>query len=93
MKNEIEQQIFEKMKAKDFGESMCNETKLNVLKWTMQQLRKHDVSGAVALLKFLKEEQQEDYQKSTGVFDASVHQHYEEAIIAVLELIESRFGN
>lgn len=45
MKNEIEQQIFEKMKAKDFGESMCNETKLNVLKWTMQQLRKHDVSG------------------------------------------------
>ena len=45
MKNEIEQQIFEKMKVKDFGESMCNETKLNVLKWTMQQLRKHDVSG------------------------------------------------
>ena len=45
MKNEIEQKIFEKMKAKDFGESMCNETKLNVLKWTMQQLRKHDVSG------------------------------------------------
>jgi hypothetical protein len=43
MKNEIEQQIFEKMKAKDFGESMCNETKLNILKWTMQQLRKHDV--------------------------------------------------
>ena len=29
MKNEIEQQIFEKMKAKDFGESMCNETKLD----------------------------------------------------------------
>jgi hypothetical protein len=47
MKNEIEQQIFEKMKAKDFGESMCNETKLNVLRWTMQQLRKHDVSGSV----------------------------------------------
>ena len=45
MKNEIEQQIFEKMKAKDFGESMCNETKLNVLKWTMQQLRIHDVVG------------------------------------------------
>ena len=45
MKNEIEQQIFEKMKAKDFGESMCNETKLNVLKWTMQQLRKHYVVG------------------------------------------------
>ena len=47
MKNEIEQQIFEKMKAKDFGESMCNETKLNVLKWTMQQLRKHDVVSSV----------------------------------------------
>ena len=47
MKNEIEQLIFEKMKAKDFGESMCNETKLNVLKWTMQQLRKHDVSGSL----------------------------------------------
>jgi hypothetical protein len=38
MKNEIEQQIFKKMKAKDFGESMCNETKLNVLRWTMRQL-------------------------------------------------------
>ena len=38
MKNEIEQQIFKKMKAKDFGESMCNETKLNVLRWTMRPL-------------------------------------------------------
>ena len=47
MKNEIEQQIFEKMKAKDFGESMCNETKLNVLKWTMKQLRKNDVISLV----------------------------------------------
>jgi len=47
MKNEIEQQIFEKMKAKYFGESMCNETKLNVLRWTMQQLRKHDVIGSL----------------------------------------------
>ena len=47
MKNEIEQQIFENMKAKDFGESMCNETKLNVLRWTMQQLRKHDVISQV----------------------------------------------
>jgi hypothetical protein len=45
MKKEIEQQIFEKMKAKDFGESMCNETKLSVLRWTMQQLRKHNVVG------------------------------------------------
>jgi hypothetical protein len=47
MKNEIEQQIFEKMKSKDFGESMCNETKLKVLRWTMQQLRKHDVISCV----------------------------------------------
>lgn len=65
----------------------------NLSKEQMQALRKTDVSGAVALLKFLKEEQQEDYQKSTGVFDASVHQFYEEAIIAVLELIDSRFSN
>lgn len=46
MKNEIEQQIFEKMKAKDFGESMCNETKQNVLRWVMQQLHIHDVSNS-----------------------------------------------
>ena len=57
MKNEIEKQIFEKMKAKDFGESMCNETKLNVLKWTMQQLRKHDViSSCDCLVGFLSGE-------------------------------------
>lgn len=49
MKNEIKQQIFEKMKAKDFGESMCNETKLNVLKWTMQQLCLHSVSNCIAI--------------------------------------------
>lgn len=65
----------------------------NLTKEQMQALRKTDVSGAVALLKFLKEEQQEYYQKSTGIFDASIHQHYEEALIAVLELINSRFGN
>jgi hypothetical protein len=65
----------------------------NLTKEKMQALRKTDVSGAVALLKFLKKEQQQDYQNATGVFDASIHQHYEEAIIAVLELIESRFGN
>ena len=27
--------------------SLPRETKLNVLKWTMQQLRKHDVSGSL----------------------------------------------
>jgi hypothetical protein len=47
MKNEIEKQIFEKMKAKDFGESMCNETKLNVFKWTMKQLRQPPVISCV----------------------------------------------
>ena len=31
MKTEIE--IYNKMKRKDFGESMCNETKLKVLNW------------------------------------------------------------
>lgn len=46
MKTEIEQQIFERMKDKDFGESMCNDTKLKVFNWVLQQLRKHDVSGA-----------------------------------------------
>jgi hypothetical protein len=54
---------------------------------------KTDVSGAVALLEFLKEEQQEDYKKATGEFDASIHQYYEEGIIAVLQLIKLRFGN
>jgi hypothetical protein len=56
-------------------------------------LRKTDVSGAVALLEFLKEEQQEDYKKATGEFDASIHQYYEEGITAVLQLIKLRFGN
>jgi hypothetical protein len=65
----------------------------NLTKEQMQALRKTDVRAAVALLKFLKEEQQQDYQKATGFFDASIHQHYEDAIIAVLELIESRFRN
>lgn len=65
----------------------------NLTKEQIQALRKTDVSGTVSLLKSLKEEQQEYYQKSTGIFDASIHQHYEEALIAVLELINSRFGN
>ena len=51
MKNEIEQQILEKMKVKDFGESMCNETKLKVLRWTMQQLHEHYVSSSSAFNK------------------------------------------
>ena len=51
MKNKIEQQIFEKMKAKDFGESMCNETKRKVLRWVMQKLHQHDVVGQSEKLK------------------------------------------
>jgi len=78
MKNEIEQQIFEKMKAKDFGESMCNETKLNVLKWMMQQLRKHDVSGRSEQLKaFL-----EWFDKPERLLDHDelIKQYYEESL-------------
>lgn len=72
MKNEIEQQIFEKMKAKDFGESMCNETKLNVLKWTMQQLRKHDVSSMFSSEKLeqaYKDGVRDTLAKGYGTFD------------------------
>ena len=65
----------------------------NLTKEQMQALSKTDVSGAVALLKFLKEEQQEDYKKADGQWAASVHQYYEEGIIAVLELLDRRFGN
>ena len=65
----------------------------NLTKEQMQALSKTDVSGAVALLKFLKEEQQEDYKKADGQWAASVHQYYEECIIAVLELLDRRFGN
>ena len=40
MSKEIEKTtIFQKMKKKDFGESMCNDTKLNVLKWILKELK------------------------------------------------------
>ena len=65
----------------------------NLTKEQMQALRKADVIGAVALLEFLKEEQQQDYQRATGIFDANIHQYYEEGIEAVLQLIKLRFGN
>ena len=45
MKKEIIYSIFEKIKAKDFGESMCDETKLKILKWCDKQLHKHIVSN------------------------------------------------
>ena len=36
MTTEIE--IYNKMKHKDFGESMCDETKLKVLNWVLEQV-------------------------------------------------------
>lgn len=33
-----ETEIYNKMKLKDFGESMCNETKLKVLNWVLEQV-------------------------------------------------------
>jgi hypothetical protein len=38
MKNEITKQIFEKMKFKNFGESLCNETKYKILSWIIKQM-------------------------------------------------------
>jgi hypothetical protein len=48
MRNTIERLIYNKMESKDFGESMCNETKLKVLRWTIQQLKQHGVMQAEA---------------------------------------------
>lgn len=36
-------EIYEKMKRKNFGESMCDETKLNVLNFIERQLRLYGV--------------------------------------------------
>ena len=52
-----------------------------------------DVSGAVALLKFLKQEQQKKYAEAKDCMTANQHQYYEEGCDAVLKLIEMRFGN
>ena len=65
----------------------------NLTKEQMQALRKTDVSGAVALLKFLKEEQQKKYADAKDYMTANQHQYYEEGCDAVLQLIEMRFGN
>jgi hypothetical protein len=46
MRNTIERLIYNKMESKDFGESMCNETKLKVLRWVIQQLKQHGVMQA-----------------------------------------------
>lgn len=46
MRNTIERLIYNKMESKDFGESMCNETKLKVLRWVIQQLKQHVVMQA-----------------------------------------------
>jgi hypothetical protein len=65
----------------------------NLTKEQMQALRKTDVSGAVALLKFLKEEQQKKYTDAKDYMSANQYQYYEEGCDAVLQLIEMRFGN
>ena len=52
-----------------------------------------DVSSAVALLKFLKEEQQKKYADAKDYMTANQHQYYEEGCDAVLQLIEMRFDN
>ena len=42
--------IYEKMKRRDFGESMCNETKLKVLNFIERQLRLYNVTHQRELL-------------------------------------------
>ena len=43
-------EIYEKMKRRDFGESMCDETKLKVLNFIERQLRLYNVSQQRELL-------------------------------------------
>lgn len=38
LKMTTETEIYLKMKRKDFGESMCDETKLKVLNWILEQV-------------------------------------------------------
>jgi hypothetical protein len=64
----------------------------NLTNEQMQALRKTDVSGAVALLQFLKEEEQKKYVDAKDYITANQHQYYEEGCDAVLQLIEMRFG-
>ena len=65
----------------------------NLTKEQMQALRKTDVSGAVALLNFLKEEQQKKYADAKDYMSANKHQYWEEGCDAVLQLIEMRFSS
>ena len=44
MEKEIEKQLFNKMKVKDFGEGMCNETKKKVLRWVIMELKRVKVA-------------------------------------------------
>jgi hypothetical protein len=44
-------EIYEKMKRRDFGESMCDETKLKVLNFIERQLRLYNVVGQSEQLK------------------------------------------
>jgi len=41
--------IYEKMKRRDFGESMCDETKLKVLNFVERQLRLYNVSNRYSI--------------------------------------------
>ena len=47
-------EIYEKMKRRDFGESMCDETKLKVLNFIERQLRLYNVSQQRELLRFVE---------------------------------------
>lgn len=42
-------EIYEKMKRRDFGESMCDETKLKVLNFVERQLRLYNVSNRYSI--------------------------------------------
>lgn len=42
-------EIYEKMKRRDFGESMCDETKLKVLNFIERQLRLYNVSNRYSI--------------------------------------------
>lgn len=57
-----------------------------------KKFSQNDVNNAVALLKFLKEEEQKKYADTNNYITANQHQYYEEGCDAVLQLIEMRFG-
>lgn len=60
-----------------------------------KELEQHKsvVLDAIALLKFLKEEQQRYYYEAEDLMTANQHQYYEEGCDAVLQLIEMTTNN